>query len=132
MALGDLLFPNVQMKLVISHSFETDVESVKDKFSEEYKSAAARVQLSKADMQKLGLKPDSNVSIESKTGTIVVHAIMNEKGTNGIAVMPLSPWALALIDSPSDGKPPVYHGIPVTLTRSNEDITSLLDLLQDS
>ncbi|MFW9918800.1 MAG: molybdopterin dinucleotide binding domain-containing protein [Candidatus Thorarchaeota archaeon] len=132
MALGDLLFPNIEMKLVISHAFHADVESVKDKLSEEYKDAAAQVQLSKADMQKLGLKPDSTVSIQSKTGNVVVHAILSEKGKNGIAVMTRGPWALALVATPRDGNPPQYHGIPVTITRSSEKVTPLLDLLQDS
>ena len=131
MALGDLLFPNVEMKLIISHAFEVDVEAAKDKFSEEYTSVAARVHLSKSDMQKLGLKPDSNVSIKSKTATIIVHATVDEKGKNGLAVMSQSPWALALVDVPKGGAPPQYHGVPVTVARSAEAITPLLDLLRD-
>ncbi len=132
MALGDLLFPNIELKLVISHAFQADVAAVKDKFSVDFQEAAARVQFSKSDMQKLSLKPGSTVSVQSKVGSVIVHAYVNEKGKNGIAVMPHGPWALALIESPDSGNPPQYHGIPITVTRSAEKVTPLLDLFHDS
>ena len=36
MALGDFLFPHTELRLIITRSFESDIESVKDKFSNEY------------------------------------------------------------------------------------------------
>ncbi len=132
MVLGDLLFPNIEMKLVITHDFMSDVEAAQNRMSNEYRNATALVRLSKGDMQKLGLKGESNVSIQSKAGSVVVHAVMDENAKDGLAVVPYGPWALALVDVPPDGSPPQYHGIPVTVKRSDEQITPLLDLFQDS
>jgi formylmethanofuran dehydrogenase subunit D len=130
MALGDLLFPNIKMRLIISHAFDADVESAKDKFSPEYLAAAAKVSLSKGDMQKLSLKDGKTVQVKSTVGDVVVHVSSNDKGRDGIAVMPYGPWALSLIDVPKDGSPPQLHGVSVTVTKSDSDVTPLLDLLR--
>ncbi len=130
MVLGDLLFPNIKMRLIISHAFDADVESAKDKFSPEYQSAAAKVTLSKGDMQKLSLKDGRTVQVKSAIGDVIVQVFVDDKGRDGIAVMPYGPWALSLIDVPKDGSPPQLHGISVTLTKSDNDVTPLLDLLQ--
>ncbi len=53
MALGDFLFPHADLKLIVARSFETDVESVKGKFSTEYQDIAALVRMNKGDLQRL-------------------------------------------------------------------------------
>ena len=130
MALGDLLFPNIEMKLVIAHAFDADVESVKDKYSDDFKSVAAKARMSKKDMQKIGLKESSRLKIESKVGKVIVQPELDPNGKEGLVVMPRSPWSFALVAVPDDGSPPVYHGISVTVERSSDDITPLQDLLQ--
>lgn len=130
MALGDLLFPNIKMQLIISHAFDADVESAKDRFSPEYQAAAAKVSLSKGDMQKLSLKDGRTVQVKSMIGDVIVQTFADDKGRDGIAVMPYGPWALSLVDVPKDGSPPQLHGISVTVIRSDNDVTPLLDLLQ--
>ena len=129
MSLGDFLFPHVELKLVIAHSFETDIESVTGKHSQEYVDIAARIDLGTGDMQKLGARDGGHISVKSKTGIIVVRAFESEKHTEGIATMPYGPWALALVDVPSDGSPPQMHGVTITLTRTDDEVTSLSGLL---
>ncbi|MDF1538928.1 MAG: molybdopterin dinucleotide binding domain-containing protein [Candidatus Thorarchaeota archaeon] len=123
MALGDFLFPHVELKLVIAHSFETDIASTGDKTSKEYIETAARVELHKSDLQKLGLQDGKNTNLKTKTGSVVVSAFGSDKATEGIAVMPYGPWAMALVEVPSDDSPPVMHGVHVTATRSDEKVT---------
>jgi formylmethanofuran dehydrogenase subunit D len=125
MALGDFLFPNVELKLVVAHSFEADVEAAKDILSKEFSESAARVRLNKRDQQRLGLKDGGHASVKSKIGEIVLAAYGDEKVAEGIAVIPYSPWALALIEIPKDESPPQLHGISVTVTRSSDEITPL-------
>lgn len=132
MALGDFLFPNAELKLVIARSFEADVESSKDNLSKEFQEMAARVRLSKGDLQRLGLKEGGNVSIKSKAGTIVLAAHADEKVPETTAVIPYGPWALALIPVPKEDTPPQLHGISVTVTRSDEEVTPLEVLLEYS
>ena len=71
MALGDFLFPHADLKLVIARSFEADVESAKDILSKEFLDSAARVRLSKGNLQRLGLKDGGHASIKSKDGIMV-------------------------------------------------------------
>ena len=129
MALGDFLFPHAEMKLVITRSFETDIESVKDKFSNEYLESAARLGLSKPDFQRLSLAEGKHVSVKSKESSVVVIAYIDEKLPEGTAIMPYSPWALVIVSVSEDGCPPKLHGLDITVTKSSEEITPLESLL---
>jgi formylmethanofuran dehydrogenase subunit D len=130
MALGDFLFPHADLKLIVAKSFETDVESVKDKFSTAYRDSAAVVRLNGGDIKRLGLKEGNTASLKTKTGNIIVNAVSDDKVPEGVAIVPYGPWALALVAVPDDGSPPQIHGVAVTVTRSDEKITSLEELLE--
>jgi len=132
MALGDFLFPNVELELVIAHSFEADIEASKDILSKEFVETAARVRLSNGDLKRLGLKDGGHANIKSDVENVVLIAYGDENVPEGTAVMPYSPWALALISVPEDNSPPKYHGVKVTVKRTDEDITPLEQLLQSS
>lgn len=132
MALGDFLFPHADLKLVIARSFEADVESTKDILSKEFLESAARVRLNKGDLQRLGLKEGGHVSIKSKAGNIVLAAYNDEKVPVGTAVIPYGPWALSLVSVPKDDTPPQLHGVSVTVTRSEDEVTPLENLLESS
>ncbi|KXH70423.1 MAG: hypothetical protein AM326_12350 [Candidatus Thorarchaeota archaeon SMTZ-45] len=132
MALGDFLFPHVELKLVIAHSFEADVESARNILSNEFLTSAARVRLNKVDLQRLGLKDGGHASIKSKAGYIVLAAYSDEKVTEGLAVIPYGPWALALVSIPVDDSPPQFHGVSLTVTRTEDEVTPLESLLESS
>ncbi len=132
MALGDFLFPHADLKLVVARSFEADVESAKDILSKEFLESAARVRLSKGDLQRLGLKDGGHASIKSKAGTVVLAAYVDEKVLDSTAVIPYGPWALALVSVPKDDSPPQMHGISVIVTRSDDEVTPLEGLLESS
>ena len=132
MALGDFLFPHAELKLVIARSFQADVESAKDILSKEFLESAALVRLSKGDLQRLGLKDGGHASIKSKAGSIVLAVYVDEKVPESTAVIPYGPWALALVPVPKDDTPPQMHGISVTITRSDDNVTPLAELLEHS
>lgn len=132
MALGDFLFPHADLKLIVARSFETDIESVKDKLSSDYQDSAAVVRLNIGDLKRLGLKEGNRASVKNKTGEIIVSAVGDEKVPEGAAIVPYGPWALALVSAPEDGTPPQLHGVSVTVTRSDEKVTSLEKLLESS
>ncbi|MHA1924980.1 MAG: molybdopterin dinucleotide binding domain-containing protein [Candidatus Thorarchaeota archaeon] len=130
MALGDFLFPHLDLKLVIAHSFEVDIEGKKDKISDEYRNLAARAYFSKSDFQRLGIKEGGSVNIKSGTAQVVVSGFIDERLEDGVASMPRGPWALSIVAVPSDGSPPKIHGIKVTATRTDDKVTSLDSLLE--
>ncbi|MFW9769933.1 MAG: molybdopterin dinucleotide binding domain-containing protein [Candidatus Thorarchaeota archaeon] len=130
MALGDFLFPHAELKLIVARSFETDIESVKDKLSSEYQDSAAIVKLNKADLQRLGLKDGSSANVKAKAGSIVVRAFRDDMVPEGTAVIPHGPWALALVSVPDDDSPPRIHGVTVTVMRTDDKVTSVDELLE--
>ena len=132
MALGDFLFPHVELKLIIARSFQADVESAKDILSKEFFDSAARVRLSIGDFQRLGLKDGGHASIESKAGSVVLVAYGDEAVPEGSVVIPYGPWGLSLVAVPENGTPPQLHGVSVTVTRSDDEVTPLETLLEDS
>ena len=132
MALGDFLFPHADLKLVIARTFEADVESAKDILSKEFLDSAARVRLSKGDLQRLGLKDGGHANIKSKAGSVVLAAYVDEKVPDSTAVIPYGPWALALVPVPKDDTPPQLHGLSVTVTRTDDEVTPLEELLESS
>ncbi|MHA2024366.1 MAG: molybdopterin dinucleotide binding domain-containing protein [Candidatus Thorarchaeota archaeon] len=128
--MGDFLFPHADLKLIVARSFETDIESVKDKFSSNYQESAAVVRLNLGDLKRLGLKDGSAASVKTKAGEIIVKAVGDEKVPEGAAIVPYGPWALALVSVPKDRSPPQLHGVSVTVTRSDEKVTSFEKLLE--
>ena len=129
MALGDFLFPNAELKLVIVRSFKTDVESAAGIPSQKYIDETAIVRLHTNDMRRLSVKEGRTINLKSSGGSVVVACIHDDKTPEGNAVMPHGPWALALVEIPEDDSPPKFHGIVTTATRSEESITSLETLL---
>jgi formylmethanofuran dehydrogenase subunit D len=130
MALGDFLFPHLELKLVIAHSFEVDIEAEKEIRSKEYKDLAARSSFSKTDFQRLGIKEGGSVNIKSNAGEVVVSGFIDERLENGVVSMPRGPWALSLVAVPTDNTPPKMHGIQVTVTKTDETATTLDSLLE--
>jgi formylmethanofuran dehydrogenase subunit D len=126
MALGDFLFPQLELTLSTVHEFEVDVEAVSDRMSKEYQSLAARVHLNDSDMKRLKLNDGDTVSIASKTAAVIVQAFTKETLNEGIAIMPRSPWAMKLVPVPSGS----LHGIAVTVKGEKKEVTPIGDLLK--
>ena len=131
MALGDFLFPHADLKLIVARSFETDIESVKDKFSSEYQDSAAVVRLNTGDLKRLGLKDGNNANLKANAGSVVVSAIGDDKVPEGVAIVPYGPWALVFVSVPEQDSPPQLHGVAVTVTRTDEKVISLEKLLEN-
>ncbi|MGY5875003.1 MAG: molybdopterin dinucleotide binding domain-containing protein [Candidatus Thorarchaeota archaeon] len=131
MALGDFLFPHAELNLVIARSFESDIESVKDKQSQEYIDTTALIRMHSGDLKRLGLQDERAASVKSDIGNVIVRVFGDDKIPEGTAVMPYGPWALSLVSVPTDSSPPQFHGIKITVTKSDDSVTTL-DSLFDS
>ncbi|MFX0107216.1 MAG: molybdopterin dinucleotide binding domain-containing protein [Candidatus Hodarchaeota archaeon] len=130
MALGDFLFPHIELKLVIARSFEVDIEAVSDKTSKEYQDLAARVVIEEGDMKRLSLKDGASVLVTSEVSSVVVRAFSATRSSEGLAIMPPSAWSMALVPIPPENSPPQLHGISVTLKGTKEKVTTLDSLFE--
>jgi formylmethanofuran dehydrogenase subunit D len=132
LSLGELLFPKLELKLVIARSSDTEINAAHGKTSTDYRESAARIRMNESDLKRINIKEGSRVSVGNKIGKVVVKAFINDGINSGACVMPYSPWALALVDIPSDTTVVQFHGIDVEVTKSNESVTSLDQLLDSS
>ena len=132
MSLGELLFPKLELKLVIARSSDTDIKATKGKDSAEYIESAARIRVNESDLKRLNLKESNEVLVKNKIGNVVVRAYIDDGIKPGIAVMPYGPWALALADSSSETTDTILQGIKIEVTKSDDELTSLEELLVSS
>jgi len=96
------------------------IEGWKDK--KEYVDAAAFVHIDPSDFKRLNVWRNSNVSVKSDYGEVVVRAIPSPYGPHpGIVFIPMGPWANQVIglDTDTTGMPS-YKGIMVTITPAPE------------
>jgi formylmethanofuran dehydrogenase subunit D len=132
LSLGDFLFPKLELKLVIAHSSDAEIKAARDKTSDEYVESVARIRLNESDLKRLNLKEQDVVEVKTKTGKIVVSAYIDEGINSGMAVIPYGPWALALVDLPSDSSNIQLHGIRIEVSKTDEEVTPLDGLLDFS
>ena len=132
MSLGELLFPKLELKLVISRSSDADIKAIQGKESTEYIDSAARIQMNEANIKRLNIKEGDTVSVKTRTGKVNVRAHINEGVDSSLGVMPYGPWALALVIINMETTEIQLQGLSIEVTKSDEEITPLDALLDSS
>lgn len=100
------------------------------KTSEEYFNNVATIFLSEEDMEKMGVDEDSAVKVSSEGGSCVVYC---KKGDldEGMAFMPLGPWASQILSTDTSGTGiPQSKGISVEISESDEEVPSIQDIME--
>ena len=101
------------------------------KLSEEYFDEEARCDLNKADMEKLGVAADESVKVRTDYGEVVVKAKEDAGTPEGIAFIPMGPWANALVSGDTHGAGmPSYKGIDAEIEKSGEKVLHVKELMQ--
>lgn len=124
MALRDFLYPQLEVRLLLARALDVDEAQVSHgTLSNEYEEVAARIIVSTRDAQRLGIKEDNCIEVNSETGTVIVKVRIKDEQPEGIVVMQPSPWAFAVIESmvPS-------QGTKVIIKPSEGPVTSSTDL----
>lgn len=104
--------------------------SVEDKLSKQYFERAAIVRLNSKDMAKLKLKSGDPVKIVGPDGEVIVKAQIAADVSEGVAFMPIGPWAEAVVEPRTEGTGmPGFKGVPVRIYKTNEPITPLEKIL---
>ncbi|KAF5432606.1 formylmethanofuran dehydrogenase subunit D [Candidatus Methanophagaceae archaeon] len=99
--------------------------------SEEYFEEVARCDLNKADMEKLGVGADESVKVRTSFGEVVVKAKEVAGTPEGIAFIPMGPWANALVSGDTHGAGmPSYKGIDAEIEKTGDKILHVKELMQ--
>lgn len=124
-----LMTASIKVKLITGRTIEQGV-NLENKMSKAYQDIAAVCELPEADAKRLGLKDGKNVRVTTKFGSAVLRSKENADSPNGIAFVPMGPWANALIDPDTGGcGMPGFKGIDAEVSATNEQVLPVVRLL---
>jgi formylmethanofuran dehydrogenase subunit B len=99
------------------------------KTSQDYYQAVATASIDEREMEELGLEENGAVRISTDLGSVVVRC-RKTRLDPGQVFIPSGPWANALISPETSGTGmPRYKGVKVQVSRTEENLTTLGDLL---
>jgi len=107
--------------------------NLENKLSEAYKNAVAVCELSEEDLKKLGLKGDGSerVRVRTAAGEVVVTAKKGAGYPEGIAFIPMGPWANAVVSGETKGAGmPFFKGIEAEIEKTDEEVPSVHELMR--
>jgi formylmethanofuran dehydrogenase subunit D len=123
------LVPHIEIIVTIARTINLEKTARYGKLSSEYFENSALCLIHPNDLKRLGVK-EGNVKIKTKTGSVVVKAIINEFETSeGIIVIANGPWANRLIDIEDFQKNQLWFKAVIETTE--EEISTLDTILKD-
>ncbi len=106
----------------------------KGKLYDAYTDAAALCEFDPADMERLGVTEGETVKVSTETGEVALKAVKSTQAPHeGIAFIPLGPWANVITGSGSDstGMPP-FKGLKVKIEVAKDaSILSARELIRE-
>jgi len=104
---------------------------VEDKFSREYAESVAIVKLDRKDMERLNIKEGDRVRVKSKFGEVIVKAVESKTSCEGVAFIPMGPWANMLTDPDTKGSGmPTLKGIEVEVSPTTKEVSPIEVLIE--
>jgi len=120
----------VKVKLISGRTVAQG-QNLDNKLSDEYFNAVAFCELNAADMTKIGVSPGENVKVSTKYGEVVVKAKQEAGNPEGIAFIPMGPWANAVVSGDTKGAGmPQYKGIDAEIEKTEEQVLQIRELMR--
>jgi len=102
--------------------------NLENKTSSDYQEATAYCELNTKDIGFLG-KSGEKVRVKTKHGEVVVKLKENNGNPDGLAFIPMGPWANAVVDPDTKGcGMPGFKGIPAEIEVTNDKILLMKEL----
>ena len=124
----------IEVTLITGRTIEQGETMEISKLSDEYTKATAICELDAEDMTQLGIKDGDNVKVSSDTGSVILVARDATQGPHqGIAFIPMGPWANSITGTGSDstGMPP-FKGFKVKIEPAgSEKVLSAKELIAE-
>lgn len=118
------------MKLISGRTLDQG-ENLENKMSEEYFNAVAVCEMNEKDMERLGISPDENVKVKTNYGEVVVKAKKAKGYPEGIAFIPMGPWANAVVSSNTKGAGmPSFKDLDAEIEKTGEEVLHITDLFR--
>ncbi len=126
-------------KFMIEPEYDVTVVTVRDifqsmyagdKFGADYQNHSAVIIFDESDMRKMSMADGGRVKVKSSGCEVVLTARKSEDAHPGIAFMPNSIYANALIEGADDTGIPEYKQIGVTVSRTTNELTGVRQLVE--
>lgn len=103
--------------------------TIENKTSSDYMEAAACCELNSKDIALLD-KQESNARVKTEHGEVVIKLKENNGNPDGIAFIPMGPWANAVVDPDTKGcGMPGFKGIPAEIEATDDKILLMKELI---
>ncbi|MCE8423766.1 MAG: tRNA CCA-pyrophosphorylase, partial [Candidatus Methanoperedens sp.] len=104
--------------------------TIENKTSSDYQGATALCELNSKDIGILGIKPESRISVKTDHGEVVVKIKENNGNPDGMAFIPMGPWANAVVDPDTKGcGMPGFKGIKAQIKPTDNKVLSMKELI---
>jgi len=104
--------------------------TIENKTSSDYQEATALCELNSKDIGLLGIKPGGHISVKTDHGDVVVKLKENNGNPDGLAFIPMGPWANAVVDPDTKGcGMPGFKGIKARLEPTDHKVLSMKELI---
>lgn len=91
------------------------------KTHKEYFDACSYCELNSSDLAKLGVAEGDNLSVTTEFGDVSVFAKANDGNPDGLAFIPMGPWANAVLSPDTHGcGMPGFKGVPAQIEKTSD------------
>lgn len=91
------------------------------KTHKEYFDACSYCELNSGDLAKLGVSEGDNLLVTTEFGDISVFAKANDGNPDGLAFIPMGPWANAVLSPDTHGcGMPGFKGVPAQIEKTSD------------
>jgi len=120
----------MKLQLVSGRTLDQGKTRDKEKLSDDYTDAAGYVELDGGDAEEIGLDDGDVARLTTDAGEITLPVQTARGDSEGVAFVPMGPWANALIADETDATGmPEFKAIPVEVEKGEGSPTTLDDML---
>ncbi len=122
----------LKVTLLTGRTIDQGVGKEAGKGTKEYFESTTMCYLDKEDMNKLGIKNNTNIQVTTPNGSVVLRAVKHPRGAMpGLIYIPYGPWANAIVsDETTSIGMPSFKGTPAEIEPAPEKpVLSLKELL---
>lgn len=96
-----------------------------------YFDACTYCELNSSDLEKLGVSEGDRLKVKTEFGEVVVFAKANDGNPDGLAFIPMGPWANAVVCPDTHGcGMPGFKGVPTEIETTEEEPLDMKSLMR--
>lgn len=122
----------INVTLVTGRSLDQGEALDIGKITERYFKKVAIIELDEEDLKKLGVTNGGTVEIKTAYGSVVAFAVKSRFKHQGVAFMPMGPWANIVCDFNTYGSGmPTFKGVEAEVTATEKQPLTTINLLKE-